>query len=175
MTQTKGNSGKWRCYAVLSSHPSNYGRAQKAVNLFHYWRWKMEKKWNRWVQKFKFSAWLFFLTWISQFLSPHFRKIQLEATKKANFLRLWNKQKRKHWTDVTKWRNGKKTKKNWTENKRRRLRKSSQEKFKSRRFIDVREPLLFSSVTWPLPTLFRVENVSHLFFFLSGPIFYEIK
>ena len=110
----------------------------------------------------------FFLTWISQFLSPHFTKNQLEATKKANFLRLWNKQKRKHWTDVTKWRNGKKTKKNWTENKRRRLRKSSQEKFKSRRFIDVREPLLFSSVTWPLPTLFRVENVSHLIFFVRS-------
>lgn len=55
-----GNWGKWRCYEV--SHLllcNNYGRAQKKLLTSPLLkRWKMEKKWNRWVQKFKFSFFL---------------------------------------------------------------------------------------------------------------------
>ena len=77
-----GNWGKWRCYEV--SHPlcRNYGRAQKPVNLFHYWR---DEKWRKnETGEFKSSSYsLFFLTWISQFLSKN--SLEVAATKNQVF------------------------------------------------------------------------------------------
>ena len=68
---------------------------KKAVNLFHYWR---DEKWRKnETGEFKSSSSLF--SYMNKSIS--LQKFTWSCShKKAKFLRLWNKQTKKNWTDV---------------------------------------------------------------------------